>query len=93
MADLTTAQYAYILNASDQPLPTNAFAATSSDTSVAVIGLGNDSTHVVDGRGAGICTITVTRNSDGAVATLDVTVEQAAPGTFAIHLGVPVAKA
>lgn len=93
MADLTTAQYAYILNASDQPLPTSQFAAVSSDPTIAAIGLGNDSTHVVDGRGAGTATITVTRNSDGAVATLDVTVEQAAPGTFAVHLGPPVAKA
>jgi uncharacterized protein YjdB len=92
MADLTTAQYAYILNASDQPLPQTAFAAVSSDPTVASIGTGNDSTHVVIGQSAGTATITVTRNSDSAIATLEVSVEAVAPGTFEIHLGAPVAR-
>ena len=92
MADLTTAQYAYILDGNDQPLAQGGYAAVSSDPTGAALATGNAGTHVVDGRGAGSATITVTRNSDGAVATLDVTVETVAPASFAIHLGDPVAK-
>ena len=92
MADLTTAQYAYLLNEAEQPLAAASFAATSSDVAVATIGLGNDSNLVVVGQTAGTATIDVTRNSDGATASLVVTVEAAAPGTFAVHLGTPVAK-
>lgn len=91
MADLTTQEYAYILDASDAPLPTANYAAVSSDPTIAAIVLGNNSTHCVDGRAAGTATITVTRNSDGATATLDVTVEAATPGTFSVHLGPPIA--
>lgn len=90
MADLDTAHYAYVLDDSEAPLPTANYAAVSSDPTIAAIVLGNNSTICVDGRGAGTATITVTRNSDGAVATLDVTVEAAAAATFAIHLGPPI---
>ncbi len=92
MADLTTAQYAYLLDATESTLAQTAFAAVSSDPAIASIGTGNDSTHVVLGQGAGTATITVTRNSDGAVATLDVIVESAVAGSFAVHLGTPIAR-
>jgi len=92
MADLTTAQYAYLLDDSEGTLSQTAFAAVSSDPTIAAIATGNASTHVVSGIGAGTATITVTRNSDGATATLDVTVAAATAGTFTVHLGTPISK-
>lgn len=92
MADLTTAQWAPLQDGNGANLFPANYATVSSDASVASVGLGTDGVIAIIGQGAGTAAITCTRNSDSAVATLDVTVEAVAPNEFTIQLGAPVAR-
>ena len=92
MADLDTTQRAHILLEDDSHALWPAYSGVTSDATVATVGDGDAFRLAVIAQGPGTCTITVTRASDGATATLDVTVE-AASGVFAIHLGPPYPKA
>lgn len=87
MADLDTTHWAPILDQSDAPLFPGSFSAVSSDPTVAQIVQGTGGVLAVAGRATGTATITATRNSDGATASVDVTVEAVGPGEFTIHLG------
>lgn len=92
MATITTLQKAPVLDANDAPITGGAYAAVSSDTTVVTVGdFGGNNTLGAFAAGIGTATISVTRNADGAVATVDVTVVLD-PNGFAIHLGTPVPK-
>lgn len=92
MADLTTLQYAQLLDGDDAALFPAAYSAVSSDPTVASIGTGPGGSIAVVAQSEGTVTITATRNGDGATATVDVTVEAAELGDFAVHLGTPAPK-
>jgi hypothetical protein len=89
---LTTAQKALILLADDSPVTDPAFHVVSSDTAVCTAGDGGAFRIAAIAQGAGVATLTATRLSDGAVASLDVTVSEVTPGSFEIHLGAPSPK-
>lgn len=88
MADLTSAQWAPVLDQTDTALAPGNATLVSSDPTVASIGVGTDGIHAVIGHATGTATLTATRLSDGAVATLDVSVEGVS-NEFTIHLGTP----
>lgn len=90
MADLTTVQKATVDGEDNLALLPAAFDVVSDDESVATVTAaypGIEGYWFVLGQGAGTCTLTATRLSDDATATLEVTVEEPEPGTFTIHLG------
>lgn len=91
--ELTTLEYAAVLDSNDSALSPAAYSASSSDPAVAAvstIGLGGGAYIVVNGIGVGTATITVTRNVDGATASLDATVTGG--DGFTIHLGTPAPR-
>ncbi len=93
MAQLTTLEYAPVLDGNGVNLFPGTYSAVSSDPAVASIGqsgLGGGATIVVNGLSAGTATITATRNVDGATASLDVTVTAA--NGFTIQLGTPALR-
>ncbi len=83
---ITTLQYAPVQDGNAVNL-TSAYSVTSSDPTIASIGVGPSNSIAVVGKTAGTATITATRNADGATATLTVTVTAAA--AFTIQLGTP----
>lgn len=91
MADLNPLQYAMLLDQDNNPLPFGQFSAVSDDPAVCSIGAGPGSAIAAIGQAPGTATITATRNTDGATASVEVTVEALAVA-FAIHLGEPAAK-
>lgn len=91
---LTTLEQAPIQDAATSVnLFAGSYSATSSDPAVAAViqvGLGGGASIAVNGISAGTATITVTRNVDGATATLLATVTAGA--SFTIQLGTPVTR-
>lgn len=92
MENIDTGNWYPLLDQSNAALAQAAFAVVSSDPTVVNLVTGANSTHVLNPVAAGTATITATRNSDGAVASLDVTVTQGATAAFEIHLGAAIPK-
>lgn len=91
MADLTPNQKALIYDQDDVVIRTefDAYTVSIDDPTIAAIIDGGNWQPAVAGVAAGACTLTVVRNSDGAQATLPITVAEV---TFAVHLGTPSPK-
>ena len=90
MADLDTTQRAPLLLEDDSPVDPRQYTAVSSNAGVASVADSGGYQLAAYGNAAGTATITVTRLSDGATATVDVSVD-AAEG-FTVHLGTAVPK-
>ena len=91
---LTTLQWAPVYDGNGAGLFPSGYSAMSSDPAVASIGVGTGGIIAVVGQAEGTATITVTRNVDGATASLEATVTlpetpEPLPG-FTIQLGPPV---
>lgn len=86
MDTLTNLEKATIDGEDNHALAAGSFSVTSSDTATATVGASGGFWYCF-GQAAGTVTLTATRNSDGATATLDVEVTSVVPGSFTIHLG------
>lgn len=90
MADtLTTLEKATIVKADDLALPGGSFSVTSSDPTIASVGVLGGFWYAF-GQSTGTAILTATRNADGATAILTATVT--AGDGFTVHLGEHSAK-
>jgi len=93
MADFTPGKRALLLLDDESPALWGPFTYATSDPALVALADGGEYRLAVLAVAEGTATITVTRNSDGATATVDATVVAATPGDpagpFTIHLGEP----